>query len=74
LQTVGSFGKAFDEISRQDVKFKHSKTQEKHFIKIVKLMASQYKNHEAIYKLNKTSTEQASYQKGRHFFGYITQN
>jgi len=30
-------------------------------------MASQYKNHEAIFKLNKTSTEQASYQKGRHF-------
>ena len=24
-------------------------------------MASQYKNHEAIYKLNKTSTEQATY-------------
>jgi len=30
-------------------------------------MASQGKNHETIFKLHKASTEQASYQKGRHF-------
>ena len=35
LQTVGFMRKAFDEISRQYVKPKHSKMQEKHLIKIV---------------------------------------
>ena len=38
LQTVGFVQKASDEISRQDVKLKHSKMQENHLIKIVTLL------------------------------------
>ena len=38
LQTVGFIRKALDEISRQDVKLKHSKMQRKHLIKIVTLL------------------------------------
>ena len=38
LQTLGFIRKAFDGISRKDVKLKHSKMQEKHLIKIVTLL------------------------------------
>ena len=71
LQTVGFMRKAVEEISRQYVKPKHSKMQEKHLIKIATLL------WRVITKIMKQSisTEQASYQKGRQFFfGYITQN
>ena len=38
LQTAGFMRKAFGEISRQDVRLKHSKMQEKNLIKIVTLL------------------------------------
>jgi len=38
LQTVGFVQKASDDISRQDVKLKHSKMEENHLIKIVTLL------------------------------------
>ena len=38
LQTVGFVRNASDEISRQDVKLKHSKMEENHLIKIVRLL------------------------------------
>ena len=37
-QTVGFIRKAFDEISREDLKLKNSKMQEKHLIKVVTLL------------------------------------
>ena len=37
-QTVGFIRKAFDEISRKDLKLKNSKMQEKHLIKTVTLL------------------------------------
>jgi len=75
LQTVGFIRKAFDEISRQDVKLKHSKMQEKHLIKIVTLLWRVSTKIMKQSKLNKTNTEQASYRPERvTFFGYITQN
>ena len=69
LQTVGFIRKAFDEISRQDVKLKHSKMQEKHLIKIVTLLwrVSTKIMKQSLSLIKQTLNKPATVQKGWHF-------
>ena len=69
LQTVGFIRKVFQETSlKTRRKTRAQQNAREAFNKNCHtFMASQYRNHGAIY-------EQATWQKGRHFFGYITQN